>query len=84
MTTTKRDKLKGYFVDENHGHIFKEEELSNFKESVRFQLQYVHIEQKEYIHRLSVADKFTRMTLIKSIASKFFEKQNFVKAKKLY
>ena len=83
FTTTRREKVVGFFPD-NDNKVFDEVVLGAFKKEVKFVIQFVQIDQKEFIHRLSVADKLERMIFLKEVAGKFFKKGVSKKAIKLY
>jgi hypothetical protein len=38
ITTTRKDKVQGFFIDENFGDVFKVEQLSGFKKQVKMRL----------------------------------------------
>lgn len=82
VRTKRIDKLKSYFKDPNG--VFDADVLSKFKDEVVFTVNLVAFEQKDYLFKLLIHEKFERLTFLKGIATDFFKQSHFNKALKVY
>ena len=71
LTCKRKDKLTDHLPD-THG-IFKHEFFENFEDKVTITYQLLHIDQKEYLFKLPIADKVKRVLFLKDISTALFK-----------